>query len=365
MKKHVLCLVSAGGGGQDERRARDLCAALERESGAQVEFEIADKSAGRRAVAATIQGRLRQKFDLVYLEGTGIALGWPLIQAGKRGQKFMVSSGDAIRGYVETKSGPLQGRAFGSYEKLLMRGCAGFIGWTPYLTGRAIELGAPRAATVEGGVDLAQFHAPSTDEKQAARARLGLAQGHIVCVVAGSLNWNPRQSYVYGLELIEALRFLGRRDVSMLVVGDGTGLAVLKNKVGAGLENRVVFTMRLPPNEVARALHAADIGFITQTLDGLGNYRLTTKLPEYLAAGLGIAMSPTPGFYDYVGEAGWALPALHPGSEGFHRGCAAWLDGLSREEIAQKSARAVVLARERFDCAALAMRFCRFVGDIW
>lgn len=365
MTKQVLCLISAGGGGQDERRARALCEVLGRDSGAQISFEIADKAAGRRAIAAQVSARLRQKFDLIYLEGTGIAAGLPLIGAARRGQKYIVSSGDPIRGFVQTTSGPLQGRLFGRYEHSLMRGCAGFVGWTPYLTGRALELGAPRGVTVEGGVDLAKFHAPSADEKQTARSRLGLPQDHIVCAVVGSLQWNARQSYVYGLELVEALRYLGRSDVSMLIVGDGTGQEILKERVSAKVKNRVVFTGRLPQSEVVSALHAADIGFVTQTLDGLGNYRLTTKLPEYMASGLGIAMSPTPGFYDYVLEAGWALPALHPASEGFHRGCARWLDVLGREDIAPKGARAVDLARQRFDFEALSSRFSRFVRDIW
>ncbi|PQV65203.1 Glycosyltransferase involved in cell wall bisynthesis [Abditibacterium utsteinense] len=336
-----------------------------RDTGAQVSFEFADREQGRRAVAARIAARLQERFDLVYLEGTGIAAGWPLLLAGRKGQKYLVSSGDPISGFVKTTSGPLQGRAFGYYERLLMRGCTGFVGWTPYLTGRALELGAPRAITVEGGADRTIFHSPSPQEKQQARQRFGIAQNHIVCVVVGSLQWNQRQSYSYGLELIELLRYLKRSDVSMLIVGDGTGKTVLESRLRIEDQQRVIFTGRLPQNEVTMALHAADIGFVTQTLDGLGNYRLTTKLPEYLASGLGIAMSPVPGFYDYVFDAGWPLPARHPASENFHRGCAKWLDALTRQEISRKSARAIQIAKERFDAEDLAKRFSRFVQDIW
>lgn len=365
MQKRILCLVSAGQGGQDEARARLLSGAVARDTGAHISFEFADKGMGRRATAARIAARLKERFDLVYLEGTGIAAGWPLLQAGRRGQKYLVSSGDPISGFVKTTSGPLPGRIFAGYERLLMCHCTGFVGWTPYLAGRALELGAPRAITVEGGVDQAVFHPPSREEKQAARQRFGIAPDHLTCIVVGGLKWSPRQSYVYGLELIEALRYLQRTDVSMLIVGDGTGRAVLEERRGAAFQKQVTFTGRLPPSEVAIALWAADIGFVTQTLDGLGNYRLTTKLPEYLASGLGVAMSPIPGFYDYVFDAGWALPALHPASPEFHRGCARLLDGLTRDEIAQKSVHATRIARQRFNSEDLANRFSRFVQDIW
>ncbi|WP_243664289.1 hypothetical protein [Rhodothermus marinus] len=110
-------------------------------------------------------------------------------------------------------------------------------------------------------------------------------------------------------------------------------------------------------------LNVMDIGFITQTLDELGRYRLTTKLPEYLAAGLPIAMSPIPGFYDYVYPAGWALPEGHPADPDFHRKLAAWLDGLSREEVRARAARAPALAR-RFGYDVLRPRFAAFIGEL-
>ena len=125
-----------------------------------------------------------------------------------------------------------------------------------------------------------------------------------------------------------------------------------------------MFTGRLEEDEVVGAMNAADIGFVTQSLDGLGNYRLTTKLPEYLACGLPVAMSPIPGFYDYVREAGWALPPFHPASADFHAGCASWLDGLTREEIATRSVHARPLAEARFDDERLSARFCAFVEDL-
>ena len=48
--------------------------------------------------------------------------------------------------------------SFEQYEKLLYRHCTGFIGWTPYLAGMALKMGAPRAVTVEGAVDTSVFN---------------------------------------------------------------------------------------------------------------------------------------------------------------------------------------------------------------
>jgi glycosyltransferase involved in cell wall biosynthesis len=160
------------------------------------------------------------------------------------------------------------------------------------------------------------------------------------------------------------LSYLTRRDVSVLIVGDGSGRSVLEERIPDDRRSDVVLTGRVPHGQVTRALHAMDIGFITQTLDGLGSYRLTTKLPEYLAAGLPVAMSPIPGFYDYVGAAGWPLPPLHPASTAFHQQCAQWLDALPYGEVRQAACRAHPIAAQRFDYAIIAARFAAFVHDL-
>src|SRR5205823_6299539 len=106
------------------------------------------------------------------------------------------------------------------------------------------------------------------------RKRFGLDPTHIVCGMVGRLNWTRRSRYCYGLELAEAIKRVQRPDLSVLIVGDGSGRAVLEAAIPANLRSRVVFTGRLPSNEVAAAMNAMDIGFVTQTLDGLGSYRL-------------------------------------------------------------------------------------------
>jgi len=362
MKKRILCLITSGLGGQDELRAHHLAGSLD----ADVTYHAVDKSMARVESSRIISRLLQSEpWDLVYQEGTGIAGGWALVRAHRaRGLRYILSSGDPISGFFHVTKGPHYGAAFRVFEEMLYRSCEGFVGWTPYLTGRALDMGAPRAVTVEGGADLLQFHKVSDAERVQTRKELGLDPSHLVCGVVGSLLWNPRQSYSYGLELVETLRLLKRTDVSVLIVGDGDGRQRLEQRIPDGLKGRVVFTGRLPLPDVAKAMNAMDIGFVTQTLDCLGSFRLTTKLPEYLACSLPVAMSPIPGFYDYASPAGWPLPAHHPASKEFHRECAAWIDGLTWDDVAQKSARARDIACRRFDYSQLSERFAGFVHEI-
>lgn len=360
--KHILCINTHGAGGQDEKRVHHLTAGLD----AELTFYNVDRS---QSYPVALQALWKvvscRPWDLIYQEGTGIVGGLNLIRAARtRNQKFLISSGDPIAGFFHVTKGPAVGAVFRHYERALYQSCTGFVGWTPYLTGAALALGARRAATVEGAVDLERFTPYPAADRKTAKEGFGLNPAHLVCGVVGSLRWTPRQSYCYGLELVETLKCLKRQDVSLLVVGDGDGRAILQSRLPEELRGRVVFTGRLPEAGVVRALNAMDIGFITQTLDQLGSYRLTTKLPEYLACSLPVAMSPVPGFFDYVAAAGWALPALHPASPKFHADCADWLDRLDRAEIAAKALGARSIACERFDYVLLSQRFRLFVDSL-
>lgn len=355
--RRLLCIATAGGG-QDAIRIRRLTEGLT----AECTYHDVDRKLPRRAAMKQVHRLLRSApWDMVYLEGTGIAGGLPLIwEARRRGLRYIVSSGDPVGGFFLVTQGRFYGWVFGVYEKLLYRHCVGFIGWTPYLTGVAMHLGAPRGITIEGAVDLSLFTVPTAQQREEAKRALDIPQQHLVCGVVGSLNWTERQRYCYGLELIETLKLLQRNDVTMLIVGDGSGLERLKAAVPASLLEHARFTGRLPRERVPCALHAMDIGFITQTLDRLGSFRLTTKLPEYLASGVAVAMSPIPGYYDYVAPAGWPLPPYHPADPEFHRRCALWLDALTWEEVRERAASARPIAL-RFDYRTANARFRTFV----
>jgi hypothetical protein len=344
---------------------RRLTARLKQNPDWQIEYADLNRTSRKAASAEMAQHLTRQTWDLVYQESTGISAGLPLIQAAKRTKlKYIISSGDPIEPFFRVTKGPLIAAPFGVYERALYKNAQGFVGWTPYLVGRALELGAPCGVTIEGAVDPHVFEPLSLKERQSARERFGLTPGHIVCGVVGSMKWVARQNYCYGLELVEAALRVTRPDVSFLLVGDGDGRAMLEAKVPQALRSRVVFTGRLPEAEVVQAMNAMDVGFITQTLDTLGSFRLTTKMPEYLACGLPVAVSPVPGYYDYIGEAGWALPAHHPASPLFHEQCARWIDQLTRAEIHQKSRLCRDIATERFAYNKVTRRFEAFLHHV-
>jgi glycosyltransferase involved in cell wall biosynthesis len=361
-KPDILCINTGGIGDLHGLRMRRLTTGLD----ANLTFHDVDKSRSRPENSRTIWALLNsRKWDLVYQEATGIASGSQLIRAARNhDQRYVVSTGDPVGNFFKTTRGPIHGAIFERYEKSLYRHCAGFIGWTPYLTGMALKMGARRAVTVEGAADLDVFRPYPVSERIEMKKRYGLNPDHIVCGVVGSLSWSDRQQYSYGLELVSMMQYLSRTDVSVLIIGDGTGRAKLEERVPPELKDRILFTGRVAENEVVDALNAMDIGFITQTLDGLGSFRLTTKLPEYLGAGLPVAMSPIPGYYDYALNAAWALPPFHPASDKMHRGTATWLDSLERTDIEQKRAATTDIALQRFSYEVVRPRFHQFITDI-
>lgn len=359
--KKVLCIVTAGKNSLDELRSHRLTSKLD----AQTVHYYVDRSLPRTVVAKELWQILNSsQWDLVYQEGTGIAGGINLIRAALTSQQpFVVSSGDPIGGFFHTTKGPLFGNLFEVYERLLYKTCTGFIGWTPYLTGVAMKMGAKRAVTIEGGVDRNVFY-PDNSTRLDFRRKYGIPADHLVCGVVGSLIWVSPHAYCYGYELVEVLKRLKRKDISFLIVGDGDGKSRLEQAVPNSLKSRVIFTGRLPETEVVKAINAMDIGFVTQIMGKLGNYRLTTKLPEYLACGVPVAMSPIPGFYDYVAPAGWSLPASHPGKANFHERCAQWLDQLSWSDVDTKARLAPEVARKYFDYDMLSTKFCSFIHEL-
>jgi glycosyltransferase involved in cell wall biosynthesis len=358
----ILCINTGGIGDLHGLRMRRLTAEMD----AELTYFDLDRSMSRRENARRIRVLLESEpWDLVYQESTGIAGGLSLIRAARRkGLRYIVSTGDPVGGFFRTVRGPLWGSAFERYERALYRHCAGFIGWTPYLTGMALKMGARRAVTIEGAVDTKRFRARPAEERRAMKPRFGLDPDHIVCGVVGSLKWTPRQQYAYGLELVRMMHHVRREDVSVLIVGDGDARTRLEAEIPRGMEGRVVFAGRVPEDEVVLALNAIDVGFITQTLDGLGSYRLTTKLPEYLACGVAVAMSPVPGFFDYARDAGWPLPAMHPADETFPREVARWIDTLERSEIEERAARGPAIARARFEYEVVRPRFEQFIESV-
>ena len=345
----LLALATQGANGHDEARLRAL---LQNHPAAWFPFDPKSK---RRSFTALIGRLLKGRYPLIVMEGTGIAGGLALLAARLLiGQRYVVSSGDAVAPFVSQKQ-PLLGPIFALYERLLYRYAAGFIGWSPYLTGRALTYGAPRAATAAG------WSPSSFRSNQGAeiRSQLGIPPGALVIGIAGSLTWTPTVRYCYGLELAEAAKFTARPDLRFLIVGEGDGRAELTRSA----DPRLILTGFIPRGQLPDYLAAMDIASLPQSCDGVGAFRYTTKLSEYLAAGLPIVTSQIPAAYDLDDGWLWRIPGDAPWKPRYIRALASLLDNLDRSQVAEKRNR-VPITLPLFDREAQVRRVTALISDI-
>jgi hypothetical protein len=354
-RRRILVAATQGTGGGEEARIRTLLSGFEV---VVFPYDRARKVASFWKLLKEIRSR---RYDLVVMEGTGLAGGMALLLGRLlAGVPFMVSSGDAVGPFVGSKV-PLLGPVFGLYERLLCGASAGFIGWTPYLAGRALSFGAPRAMTAPGW----DLHDRSPSERAAARVRLrrrlNIRPNDFVVGIAGSLVWNPRCRYCYGHELVRALERVSRDDLVVLIVGDGNGRPRLEALAG-DVERRVRFTGRVPQSEIPDYLSAMDVASLPQSLDGVGSFRYTTKLSEYLAAGLPVVTGQLPFAYDLDDGWLWRLPGRAPWDPRYLQALADFLDRLDEDELRTHAA-AVPRARPLFDRESQVRRTTAFVTD--
>lgn len=360
----ILFVIATGGvGGISDRLMHGLAEA----SGVAAEYVYVDKTLGartdlRRLVAAIADSPA----DAVIVKGLGWRGGLAAMLAkrrtkGRRG--YFVTAGDAIGSYERNNHGRVRGWLGDLFERALYRNSLGFIGRTGYHLGRAIRMGAPTGITIEGFV-------PSdlvfTGRAPQIRRELGIPAGAIVAGVTGSIVWSERQRYAYGLDLVNAARLVDREDIYFLIVGDGTGLDRLKALASQDLRFR--FTGRVPHAEMADYLQVLDVALIGQTQDETGLLRSTTKLPEYLAAGVPVIMSAVPAVFDYVDQRGDDVPIIpvpldHPGSERFAQSVAAILRDATRDDLSRRGRRATA-SIERFDLGLVAARLVPYLQSV-
>jgi glycosyltransferase involved in cell wall biosynthesis len=350
----IVVFATQGSGSFDEDRIRSLTAALKPTVWA---FDRRNK----RRSALTLLRRLgRECPDLLVIEGTSIA-GGVVALAGRLAFRvpYVVSSGDAVGPFVGLIA-PSLAPAGHVYELVLYRFCAGFIGWTPYLAGRALTLGAPRVMTA------ANWAPAGTDDAAdgtAARDTLGIPRDALVFGLVGSLTWSERASYCYGLELVRALRQTTRYDVRVLIVGDGTGLARLRAEAAADLGVRVHLTGQVPRDALGPYLAAMDVASLPQSVDGVGAFRYSTKLSEYLAAGLPVVTGELPFSYDLGAGWLWRLPGDAPWTQIYIDALAALMARLGPSDLQQRKA-AVPRHLPIFDQQSQQDRVTEFVGDV-
>jgi glycosyltransferase involved in cell wall biosynthesis len=324
--RRIACFATQGSGSRDEARVAALLADLR-------PTVLAFDHGSRAKSAVRLFRRLgRLDPDIVVMEGTGVG-GGLVVLADRllRGRPYIVSSGDAVGPYVGLVSPSLAGPA-GLYERLLCARSAGFIGWSPYLVGRALTFRAPRAMTAPNWA----HGAPPGNGRRAVRSRLGIPDDAIVFGIVGSLQWDRRHAYCYGAELVRAAARVHRQDLHVLVVGAGDGQERLQALVGGAGGAPVHLTGAVPRDEVAAHLAAMDVASLPQSVDGVGAFRYTTKISEYIAAGLPIVTTQIPLAYDLDDGALWRLPGDAPWDERFLGALTELMAGVRHDDVASR-----------------------------
>ena len=349
----VACFATQGTGSGDEARIRELLDPL---SPAVLPFE---RGAKGRSLVRTVKRLLRDRPDVVVMEGTGIAGGLAVMAARLAGVRYVVSSGDAVAPYLSSFRPWLRPFAT-AYETLLCRAADGYVGWSPYLAGRALTLGAPRAMTA---ANWAPHSSTAPVDRAEARRRFGVPEGATVFGLVGSLEWHSRAGYCYGAELVRAAARVERDDLVVLVVGDGSGRPVLTELAGTRLGRGVLLPGAVPREDVPLALAAMDVASLPQSVDGIGAFRYTTKISEYLAAGLPVVTGEIPLAYDLDDGWLWRLPGDAPWDETYVEALAALMRSVDADEVAARRSR-VPADSALFSLERQRRQVCDFVRDV-
>jgi hypothetical protein len=344
----------------DELRLRTL---LERFPARYLRF---DRKKKLESCLGVVKALARERPDLVVMEGTGIGGGAAVLAARALfGTRYVLSSGDAVAPFVRSAQ-PAAYPLFAVYEWLLCRFASGFVGWSPYMTGRGLTLGAPVAMTAPGWAPFPRTPEELATARARVRERLGIAPDALVFGIAGSLAWTERVGYCYGLELVRALQAVDRTDVEVhvLVLGDGAGRPRLEALRAAGLAARIHLPGRVPRLEVPDYLAALDVATLPQSVDRLGSFRYTTKLSEYLSASLPVVTNQIPLAYDLPGNWAFRLPGRAPWDPKFIESLGVLMQTVTREEIAAKRAE-TLRALPLFEQLPQIERFTEFLLEVF
>jgi glycosyltransferase involved in cell wall biosynthesis len=235
------------------------------------------------------------------------------------------------------------------------------VGWSPYTTGRALTFGAPSAMTAPGWAPFPLDEARAREARRSVRERLGISESAVVFGIVGSLSWNARVKYCYGLELVRAfLLAADRPDLHVVIVGDGDGRPELEALASKGVASRLHLTGRVHRSEVPDYLAAMDVVTLPQSVDSVGSFRYTTKLSEYLAAALPVVTNQIPLAYDLPGNWSFRLPGGSPWDPVFIESLAALMRSVTTSDIEHKRSE-TALARPLFAQAEQVKRFTEFL----
>jgi hypothetical protein len=350
----IIAIAAQGVDSYDGSRLRALLGSLPFD-------ELAvDRTAKRRTAFRLVRALRTRRPKLVVMEGTGLSVGSALLIARFLwGTPYVVSSGDAVGPYFRAKGGAVAGLVGGIYERVLYGNAEGVIGWTPYIAGRALTFGAPRAVTAENWTSFT----PAPPEGSV-RAELGISSNAVVYGIVGNMNWNRKAGYAYGLELVRARLASTNVDVVVLLVGDGSGRAAIEEAAGSALGRSVISVGRVPRDEVPRYLAAMDYGSLPQSRDGVGAFRFTTKLSEYITASVPMVTTRIPAAYDVAFSCVTRLAGRTPWSDEYVRALSDHMDRATAASAARDRQRMSGAEVPGFDRASQVVRVGAFLSEL-
>ncbi len=352
----IVGFATQGAGGDDEARLRGLLEHLD------AEFFPFDKQRKLKSSIMLLRHIRRRRPSLLVMEGTGVAGGIALLAARAMKTRYVVSSGDAVGPFVHAKV-PALGLPFALYERVLYRWSTGFIGWTPYLTGRALTFGARRGTTAPGWAPFTCSREELLEARFDVRGKLGIEPDALVIGLVGSLMWNRRLEFSYGADIIQAVRRAKRSDVVALIVGDGSGKEHLERMAGSELNQHIFLPGRVPREEVPKFLAAMDVGSLPQSVDRVGSFRYTTKISEYLAARLPVLTTQIPCAYDLDDGWVWRIQGTEPWSEPYLTSLTRFVEGITKEDVIMHK-EAIPEYQVEFDRERQVRRVTAFINDL-
>jgi L-malate glycosyltransferase len=146
-----------------------------------------------------------------------------------------------------------------------------------------------RVKIVHSGVDCDRFRPPTSDERAAARATLGISDAEVVVSAVGALE--ARKGHRY---LIEAVAAVAAANVKCLIAGNGSIRADLEREIATrGCADRVTLLGRI--DDVRAILWASDVFAMPSLNEGLGVAAL-----EASACALPVIASDVGGLRDAV-----------------------------------------------------------------
>jgi glycosyltransferase involved in cell wall biosynthesis len=279
-RPQVAFLVNASRDSALGQRARALGRLLKE----RFDFQVFYRSRFRLAATAAFLGRLLRLrprtcyvFDMAY-SGVLAAGLYKLLTR----RPVVIETGDVIselavaldRGFVGRWLTRLLERvSYRLADQIVVRGS--------YHQQALVDEGIP-AELIPDGVQTDCFAPP-----EAERLPIGFGPGRELTVgFLGSSIWSKRRGVCAGWELVEVIRLLKDEPVRGLLVGSGSGIAVLQERCRQyGILDRVHFAGHVPYDELPAWLRQMDVCLLTLSNDAIGWARTSGKLPLYLAAG--------------------------------------------------------------------------------